>query len=158
MTHHLLNYPERMRRNGYRVTPQRKIILDAICGAGRRIAIDEIVLRVRKKSRVLNRATVYRNLTFLQKMRLVDSTGSGKARKYEIASLEPHHHLLCRSCGFDIPLDRKTVDRLRAAIQRRHRFRIDIEHFTFPGLCGRCASAGRRKSNAPADGNRVSNA
>jgi Fur family ferric uptake transcriptional regulator len=146
MTHHLLNYPQKMRGAGYRVTPQRKTILDAICEAGHGVTVEEIILRLRKKTPALDRATVYRNLIFLQKLHLVQAAGSGKARRFEIASVEPHHHLICRECGAETGLDRKVVERLRSTIQNEFQFIIDNDHLSFQGLCSQCAYGGSRKS------------
>lgn len=151
MTHDLLNYPQKMHSGGYRVTPQRKTILDAICAAGRPVTVEEIILRVRKKSPALNRATIYRNLSFLQKMRLVDAAGTGKGRKFEIASVQPHHHLVCRGCGGETGLDVRCVRRLKATIRKESQFLIDDEHLSFSGVCRHCASGGSRKSKAVMD-------
>jgi Fur family ferric uptake transcriptional regulator len=151
MTHDLLDYPRKMRRSGYRVTPQRKAILDAICEAGRRISVEEIITRLHKKSPTLNRATVYRNLFFLQKMHLVNAAGSGKARKFEIASLEPDHHLVCRMCGREEELNPKYIDRLRAMIRKEHLFIIDNDHLSFQGLCPQCSSGRTRKIKGAKD-------
>jgi Fur family ferric uptake transcriptional regulator len=142
MTHHLLNYPEKMRSRGYRVTPQRKAILDAICAAGRRVTIEEIIRSVCRKSPHLNRATIYRNLKFLQKIHLVDVTGSGKQRRFEIAGLEPHHHIICRKCGMEMDLDPMLVKQLTGAVQRKFGFQIDDSHLCFSGLCRSCSSGG----------------
>jgi len=147
MTHNLLNYPQKIRSRGYRVTPQRKIILDVICEAGHGVTVEDIIFLLRKKSPSLDRATVYRNLQFLQKLHLVNSAGSGKFRRFEIASLEPHHHLLCRECGFETGLDRKHIERLKTAIQKEFDFTIDNDHLAFQGLCSRCSSRRSRKSN-----------
>jgi Fur family ferric uptake transcriptional regulator len=146
MTHHLLDYPQKMHNSGYRVTPQRKIILDAICEAGHGVTVEQIILRLRKKSPSLDRATVYRNLIFLQNLHLVNSTGGGKTKQFEIASVEPHHHLICRECGHETGLDRKHIERLRSAIQKNFHFAIDHEHLSFQGLCSQCSSGRSRKS------------
>jgi Fur family ferric uptake transcriptional regulator len=151
MTHDLLDYPQKMRNSGYRVTPQRKVILDAICETGHRVTVEEIIIRVRRKSPTLNRATIYRNLGFLQKMHLVNATGTGKARKYEIASLEPHHHLICRKCGTETVLDHKLINRLRSMIRKEQHFVIDNDHLSFQGLCSQCSSGRNRKSTGATD-------
>jgi Fur family ferric uptake transcriptional regulator len=151
MTHDLLDYPNRIRGNGYRVTSQRKAILDAICGFGRRAGVEEIYRRLQDQSLFLDRATLYRNLAFLERLRLVDATGKGKGRRYEIASVKPHHHLVCRKCGKEAALDPECVDRLRERIRRDHIFLIDEDHLTFYGLCSRCLSARTRKSDRADD-------
>jgi Fur family ferric uptake transcriptional regulator len=151
MTHQLLNYPRKLRSGGYRVTPQRKTILDAICAAGRRVTIEEILHTLQKKSPALNRTTVYRNLTFLQRMHLIDASGTGTARKFEISSATPHHHLICRACGSEEGLDPKVVDRLREMIRRDRYFIIDNTHLSFQGICSQCSSGRIRKSKGVSD-------
>jgi Fe2+ or Zn2+ uptake regulation protein len=148
MTHQLLDYPQKMRSGGYRVTPQRKAILDAICSAGRPLTVEDLFFRIQKASPTLNRATIYRNLAFLQKMHLVDSSGNGKVKRFEIASLKPHHHLICRICGAQVGLDEKYVKGLKAVIRKECRFVIDGDHLSFSGICRRCASGEDRKSHA----------
>jgi Fur family ferric uptake transcriptional regulator len=146
MTHNLLDFPGKMHSGGYRVTSQRKAILDAICETGSRATVEEILKRLRTKSPTLNRSTVYRNLNFLQRMRLVNAAGSGKSTCYEIAGPEPHHHLVCRNCGREIGLARKYVDRLKTWIRRDSRFLIDDNHLCFSGICRECLPTARRKS------------
>jgi Fur family ferric uptake transcriptional regulator len=150
MTHDLLNYPQKMRGAGYRVTPQRKIILDAICEAGHGVTVEEILLRLRKKSPALDRATLYRNLIFLQQLHLVNAAGSGRARRFEIASVEPHYHLICRDCGFETALDRRYVELLGSMIQKEFQFVIDNDHLSFQGLCSQCSSERSRKDKGSA--------
>ncbi|MBN1439555.1 MAG: transcriptional repressor [Anaerolineales bacterium] len=144
MTHDLLNYHHRLRSSGHRVTPQRKAILDAICEAGGGMTTEDILLRLRKKNPRLNRATVYRNLSFLQNMHLVESSGSGKSRTFEISSLNPRHRQRCRVCGEEIDLDCKYVRRLKQSIFKDLRFEIDDHHLSFLGICRRCQSENRK--------------
>jgi len=146
MTHHLLDFPGKMRSSGYRVTPQRKTILDAICEAGRPVTVEEILSRLGRKSPALDRATLYRNLSFLRELHLVNTSGSGKARQFEIAGVEPHHHLICRECGRETGLDNKYIKGLQRAIQKDTRFNIDDNHLCLTGVCRRCASGESRKS------------
>ncbi len=151
MTHQLLDYPRKLRNGGYRVTPQRKIILDVICEAGHGVIVEEILHRLRKISPSLDRATIYRNLIFLQKLHLVNASGSGKSRKFEIASVEPHHHLICRECGYETGLDRKYIERLNLMIRKKFDFIIDIDHLSFQGLCSQCSSGRNRNSKGASE-------
>jgi Fur family ferric uptake transcriptional regulator len=146
MTHFLLNYPERMRASGYRVTPQRKAILDAICESGRSLPIEDILLRLQRKAPRLNRATVYRNLIFLQRMNLVNATGSGKARLFEIAGLEPHYHLRCRVCGKEAECSPRRIRTLMRAVRKDCGFEMELPHGTFSGVCRVCLSGNKEGS------------
>ncbi len=144
MSHDRLDYATRMRALGFRVTPQRQLILDAICAGHGHTTLEEIAARVRAKSPAINRATIYRTLDFLQMLHLVVALEWDGQTYYEIAGAEPHHHLICRECGRTEPLERALLDRLTRAVQRRQGFTVDMDHVTLSGVCARC----RRKTHS----------
>lgn len=55
MTHNLLHWEYVLKRSGHRVTRQRTIILDAICGGGGHRAFDDIYRAVRDRDRSVDR-------------------------------------------------------------------------------------------------------
>ncbi len=131
-----------MHERGFRVTPQRQLILDAICESGGHAAPDDIYARVREKSPVVNRATVYRNLEFLCEMRLVTSADMGRGRKvYEIACEAPHHHLVCQKCGAVAQIDHTLVRSFLAKIERAYQFKVEADHLALFGVCQKCQDA-----------------
>src|ERR1700690_928181 len=93
------DYGNLLRRRGFRMTPQREIILDAINAGHGHTSFDEIFSRVQARSPAMNRATIYRTLEFLRKQELVFSAVLGGQTVYEIAAGEPHLHLVCTTCG-----------------------------------------------------------
>ena len=54
----------------YRLTPQRQLILDAICQAGEHVTPQQVYLAVHQQNPAVSRATIYRTLDFLRVMRL----------------------------------------------------------------------------------------
>ncbi len=138
MSHDRLNYVERMRAQGYRVTPQRQMILDVICEGGGHVPFDEILQRVQSRAPTLNRATVYRTLDFLCKLRLVVAIELSGQTYYEIAGEEPHHHLVCRACGRMQALDNNLLRGLIEGVRREHGFTVDMDHIALLGLCDAC--------------------
>ena len=140
MTHHTLHYAERIRAQGHRLTPQRELILDAVCEGHGHSTIDEIVARVHQKAPAINRSTIYRSLAFLQSLHLVVSAQIGGQTVYEIAHLEPHHHLVCRQCGTVIDIDDQTLASLRDTLAAKFGFVLDADHLVFSGLCRHCAA------------------
>ena len=138
MSHRHWDYAGRMRERGFRVTPQRELILDAICESGGHVTPDGIYARVQARTSALNRATVYRNLDFLCEMRLVVAVRIGDQTYYEIASKTPHHHLICRTCGKMEQISHDTVRGFFAKIEREHNFTIDMDHVGLFGLCVKC--------------------
>lgn len=138
MSHRRLDYAALMRERGFRVTPQRQLILDAICEGGGHTTPDEIYGRVHARTSALNRATVYRTLDFLCEMRLVVAMRVGDQTYYEIAGDIPHHHLVCRTCGTAEQVSHDTVKAFFAKMQREHQFTVDMDHLALFGLCQKC--------------------
>jgi Fur family ferric uptake transcriptional regulator len=139
-----------MHERGFRVTPQRQLILDAICAAGGHTTFDEVFARVQAKSSAVNRATVYRALDFLCELRLVVAADVGNGHTvYEIAGDQPHHHLVCRACGAMVEISHDAVRTWFAKLERDHGFHVDMDHVALFGLCQACYAAERRAGRAP---------
>ena len=143
MTHTTSDYAARIRARGYRLTPQRQLVLDAVCALGAHVTPDAICAWVRAKAPAVNRATVYRNLDFLCELRLVVAAHIGRQTVYELAGEQPHHHLICRACDGVIQLDHTMLAAFFSQIERRQNFTVDMDHVTLFGLCPRCRRAAR---------------
>jgi Fur family transcriptional regulator, ferric uptake regulator len=151
MSHTRWDYAKLMRERGFRVTPQRQLILDAICAAHGHTTFDEIYARVQRTSSAVNRATVYRALDFLCKLRLVVAADMGGGHMvYEIAGDTPHHHLVCRACGGQQEVAHKTMKGLFARFEREQAFHVDLDHVALPGLCAACYEAECQAGRQPA--------
>ncbi len=139
MSHNTWDYATYLRDRGYRMTPQRQIIMDAICEGRGHTSLSEILQRVQKKSAAINQATVYRTLHFLLETGLIVKAEVDPGEiVYEIAGQSPHHHLLCRACHHEIEIDAEPLADLQTAIQERHGFTVDANHWVITGLCARC--------------------
>ncbi|HRW04723.1 MAG TPA: Fur family transcriptional regulator [Caldilineaceae bacterium] len=139
MSHNTWDYAGYLRDRGYRMTPQRQIIMDAICEAQGHTTLAEILRRVQAKAPAVNQATVYRTLHFLHETGLVVKAEINPGEiVYELAGQSPHHHLLCRHCHHEIEIDAESLAVLQQAIQARHGFAIDANHLVLTGLCAYC--------------------
>ena len=138
MSHNERNFADFIREQGYRFTPQRQLILDALCAIGPHVTVDEIYARVAETAPSVNLATVYRTLDFLEELRLVVSADIQGKTVYEIAPPTPHHHLVCRSCGHVSLLENHHFDELVGHLADEHHFEADLDHLTISGLCHRC--------------------
>lgn len=148
MSHQHLDYATMMHDRGFRVTSQRRRILDAVCEGGGHTTPEEIYARVRPKAPALNRATVYRTLDFLCEMRLIVAMRWGGRTYYEIAGETPHHHLICRSCDHVAPIEHKTLKARFSRIGREQKFTLDMDHIVLFGLCEDCRDALRTERRA----------
>ncbi len=130
---------ETLREQGYRMTPQRLMILSAIHGTDHHISAEEIYDQVRARYPNVNISTVYRTLELLKELGLVTETDLGGGRfRYHSVEKGHHHHLVCRKCGRILELDEAVVKPVEESILRRYGFRADLSHLAVFGKCARC--------------------
>lgn len=140
MSHHRLDWEQVLWARGHRVTPQRSLVLDAVCDAeGHSTTLGEIYAHVQRQDATVDRSTVYRALHLFVQLGIVVSTdaGDGEAR-FEIATPVPHHHLICRQCGRAQEIEGPELAESFGLIANRYGFRVTTEHLTLFGLCAEC--------------------
>ena len=144
MSHHT-HLIEDIRLRGYRMTPQRDMILEAIHASGHMTA-DEIYQQVHVKSPAVNLATVYRTLELLKALHLVSAIDTGEGCvHYELAGDQPHHHLVCEMCGQTLELDQDLLVPLEQELCKRYGFQMNLDHLALFGLCPKCQKPKRKK-------------
>jgi Fur family ferric uptake transcriptional regulator len=130
---------ETLRERGYRLTPQRMMVVEAIEASSDHISAEEIHAIARAKYPYLNISTVYRTLDLLKEKGLVAETDLGEGRfVYHPAGKAHHHHLVCRTCGSVTDIDASVFDRLRDDIRDRYGFDAEFEHIAVFGICKAC--------------------
>lgn len=134
---------DRLSEKGYRLTPQRLMILSAIEGSRDHISAEEIYAQVAAKYPHVNISTVYRNLELLKRLGMVYEINLGEGRiRYHSEGRGHHHHLVCQNCGSVIDIDEATLSSLREALLRDYNFRAELRHVAIFGLCGDCRQKG----------------
>jgi Fur family ferric uptake transcriptional regulator len=138
MTHHH-EVVEALQQIGYRLTPQRMMILEAIADSGGHISAEEILESVRSAYPYLDISTVYRTLDLLKTLHLASETDLGRGHaQYELLSKGLHHHLICTECGKILDVENSFLDPLRQSIGEAYDFHAEIEHLAIFGICSKC--------------------
>jgi Fur family ferric uptake transcriptional regulator len=133
----------RLHEQGLRLTPQRRLVLDAVTRL-RHATPEAVSAEVRRTDPGLNASTVYRTLELLERLGLVRHThlGSGPAT-YHAGDDAGHLHLVCEGCGrveeADVALAADLVGRLHAVSG----FEPDVGHMAISGRCRECAGQPR---------------
>ena len=129
---------DELRAQGYRLTPQRQLVLEAVGRLGHATP-EEVADAVQQTARGVNISTVYRTLELLEQLGLVSHTHLGHgAPTYHSADDADHVHLVCRECGVvsettpDVVAE--VVDRLAA----EEGFQADVRHLAIFGSCRAC--------------------
>jgi Fur family ferric uptake transcriptional regulator len=132
------DWRERLRAQGYRLTPQRELILDAVDTLGHATP-DEVLAEVRKSSSALNISTVYRTLEVLEQLGLVRHAHlSDRAPTYHSVRDHEHFHLVCRNCHKVVSVDPDVLDPVLTRLRGEFAFEVDVGHLTVFGRCLDC--------------------
>ncbi len=129
----------KLSRQGYRLTPQRVMILDAIENSDNHISAEEIYSQVVATYPKINISTVYRTLELLKQLGLIYEIDLGEGRiGYHPESRGHHHHLICRNCGAVIDVGESVLFPIQAILLQAFEFRADLRHLAIFGLCKNC--------------------
>jgi Fur family transcriptional regulator, ferric uptake regulator len=145
LSHHEIHYDQRIREQGYRLTPQRQAIMEALCAIGDHASISDVYERVHAASPVIDRATVYRTLHFFRDLSLVTASEIDGETRYEVAGPAAHHHLICRDCGAEITIEDDDLQGLFDHLAARYGFTAELQHLVIPGVCAGCQTAPAEK-------------
>ena len=127
-----------LRSRGYRLTPQRELVLHAVERLGHATP-DEVLSAVREESQAVNVSTVYRTLELLEELGLVRHAHlHDRAPTYHSTAGPAHVHLVCRTCGSVTEVATEVVDPLIRALHDHHGFSTDVGHLTIFGTCASC--------------------
>lgn len=130
-----------LRSDGFRITPQRELIIEAIAHSGHHINADEVFARIQGHSHSVNIATVYRTLDLLVEQGLASCIDLGEGRViYATNQHGPHIHLVCRQCGQVIDADQEMLSSIDRQLQAEYHFLPDLQHISMVGLCAGCQS------------------
>jgi Fur family ferric uptake transcriptional regulator len=133
------NIADALKKHGYRLTPQRLMVLSAIESSKDHISADEVYSQVVTRYPNVNISTVYRTLELLKRLDLVTETDLGGGRvRYHPANKGHHHHLVCQECGAMIDLDESLLEPLQEALLLEHNFIADLRHLAIHGRCVIC--------------------
>lgn len=129
----------KLQQQGFRITPQRTMILEAVENADDHISAEEIYTIVCAKFSNVNISTVYRTLELLRGLELVTETdlGDGRVRYHSIKKAH-HHHLVCQKCGEIIDMEESIFTPLRNSLFKEYGFEADIHHLAIFGTCSKC--------------------
>lgn len=131
----IAHHTKTLRARGFRMTPQRLAILQALHEEGH-LSPSQIYERVRQTG--MTEATVYRTLEFLRVNGIIFAAYDRDGHlTYDLAG-QSHHHLLCRVCGAHLEVEQGILADALRQIEQHTGYRLRDGHLTLVGLCPRC--------------------
>ena len=87
-----------LRASGKRVTAERRLIL-RIIEDNPHLDANEIYQLARRENPKISLSTIYRTMTMLRQLGLVEATDLGEDHYHYEVHLQEHYHLICLGCG-----------------------------------------------------------
>ena len=137
---------EELLSKGIPLTAQRRALIEVIQEAKQHLDAGAILERARKREPKIDRATVYRTIELLKKLRLIDELDlmhlEGEKHYYEAKTKRDHVHLACFRCGRIEEFSSPLFEGLKAEISKQAGFTIRVTRLEVGGNCQACAAAG----------------
>lgn len=125
---------------GYKLTRQRRAILDAIVHNQSHLTPAAVYEQVKKRYPSIGLVTVYRTLDLLNQLGFIcEAHSQGNCHSYLMRrSLGHHHHLFCSDCQRVVDFTDCDLRQMEEKITRQMGFEIDSHLVEFVGRCQGC--------------------
>lgn len=135
-----------LKEKGYKLTPQRRAIVDIIIkNEGNHLTTEEIYDLVKVECPEIGLATVYRTVQLLEEMGVICKLDlNDGCNRYELVRQDEnhqHHHLICNNCGRVIEVQGDLLEILEHDIETKYDFEIKNHSVKFFGICNECKSS-----------------
>ncbi|MDF2503170.1 MAG: fur [Clostridium sp.] len=132
-----------LKEKGYKLTPQRRAVLDTIIKSeGQHLTAEELYELVKVDCPEIGLATVYRTVLLLEDLGVVCKLDlNDGCSRYELVhenENHQHHHLICTNCGKVIEVEGDLLESLEHTIEEKYKFKIKNHSVKFYGLCSDC--------------------
>lgn len=133
-------FQERLRQRGFRMTSERRAILERVVRSQGHFDADSLLRSLHADGQSVSRATVYRTIGHLVDAGLLRKYDLGdRHTQYEPAVGREHHeHMICVVCGEISEFVEKRIEILQDEVCREHGFRPLSHTLHIHGLCARC--------------------
>jgi Fur family ferric uptake transcriptional regulator len=124
--------------SNFRITPQRKVILEELRMTDSHLTADDVYKMVRARLPRISLGTVYRNLEILSRLGMIHKLELGGMQKRFDGKTQDHYHLRCLTCGRieDVPMEPQTV--LEESAEELTDYKVLGHRLEFVGLCLTC--------------------
>jgi len=137
------DWDRRLRAHGYRITPQRQLVLNAVYTL-RHGTPEEVLEEVQRHASGVNLSTIYRAIEVLEEVGLVTHSHIGHgAPTYHAVDSHTHIHLACDGCGNVESISADIMEPLVRSLRADKGYEVDVSHVAFHGRCRKCVESGR---------------
>mgnify|MGYP003437597007 CR=1 FL=1 len=130
----------KLKEKGYRITPQRRVIVEKIVQTAGLLTVAEIWKLVQDEYNEIGLDTIYRNINVLTEIGvLTPITGVGNdSIRYELIHANHHHHVVCIKCGQAVCIDYCPINQEFVSMLREKGYELIRHNIELLGLCTKC--------------------
>ena len=123
-----------------RLTTQRQIILEELGKVKTHPTANEVYDMVRKRLPRIGLGTVYRNLELMSETGIILKLEVGGTQKRFDATIDPHYHIRCMSCGKVNDIDIPVLEEINKTAAEISQYQVLGHHIEFSGICNECSN------------------
>ncbi len=128
-----------LRQHGYKLTPQRRVVIQTITSNQEHLTATAIYEKTHQDQPNIGLVTIYRTLEILTRLKLICELHAGdNCRSYTISAPGHHHHLICSDCGKVVDFPSCKLEEAQQSLSRQTGFRINDHRLEFIGICQAC--------------------
>lgn len=134
---------EKLKNSGYKLTTQRKLILENLMShEGEHLTIEELYDIVKEDFKDIGLATVYRTMQLFEDIDVVSKLNLDEGcYRYELVHVDEqhrHHHLICIRCGKVTEVKGDLLENLEDNIEKMYDFHVEDHSVKIFGICSEC--------------------
>lgn len=129
-----------------RLTTQRQVILEELGKVKTHPTANEVYDMVRRRLPRIGLGTVYRNLELMADNGIILKVEVGGTQKRFDATVKPHYHIRCSSCGKVNDIDIAIQEQINEAAENASNYKILGHHIEFSGICQDCLEKSEEES------------
>ena len=146
---HLIDETEALlRERGFKVTPQRTLLLQVLAGQSTHLDAEEIYALAHAQDASISLATVYRTLNLFTELGLIDHRYVEPDHRREVFRLSEgpeQHYLTCVRCGTRVLIHTDLLNQMAQELVRRRGVSVTSACACFTGYCPDCTAALRHE-------------
>jgi Fe2+ or Zn2+ uptake regulation protein len=132
-------YIQQLKNKGHRITKAREAIIDMFVLHASPVTAKQIEDYLLKRSIEVNKATIYREITFLSKEHIISEVYlSPNMLFYELSDRSHHHHVICITCGRIEDIHVNKEENLIDVIEKKTNYKMAGHLMEFYGTCHNC--------------------
>jgi Fur family transcriptional regulator, peroxide stress response regulator len=129
---------ELLKKNGSRMTPQRKAIMEYLANTKSHPTADQIFNSIKDQFPNLPHTTVYNNLKCLKKYGIINELTYGQSSSRYEWTTAFHYHVVCDSCGQLHDFHYPKLEEVEQYVEKKSRFNVTQHLFEIHGTCLDC--------------------